>query len=256
MERYFPYGLRPARVEERRQFYESEFNFKQAMRWLQLSEDSLADLYVDVGTETTRYRPMFSHYLDKLVHIKYKGEDGLKRKLIKYRPEDVYYQRTYAATEADKKEELAFDLDPRGLTGGCHRCKTRAEMLNGNKRLKTLTFCKECFKEVTQHCLKLYQFLDRHFQQVTAVFSGRGYHLHVRDREGFELNERDRKELAKRLVKEYPIDPQVTAGDKDLMRLPGSLNGTVGRKAVTVSQQELQDAEQVIRKSEPLFLAR
>lgn len=266
MERYFPYGQQPLRVEERRQFYESEFQVERALDWMQLDEDVLAELYIDVGTETTRYRPMFSQYLNKLVRLTYEGEEDLKQKLIKYRPEDVYYQRTYSLQHEplsevvrtskgkDKREELAFDLDPKGVKGGCPKCKTRASKLNGNRRLKALLYCRDCFEEVTERCRELYQFLDRHFHQVKIVFSGRGYHLHVRDREGFALDEKDRKQLAEKVAEEYPIDREVTAGSKDLIRLPGSLNGVVGRKVIVVDPGDLTEPETVMRKSQPRSL--
>lgn len=264
MARYFPYNLQPLRVEERREFYETEFSTEQAMNWLQIEKNNFADVYIDVGSETTRYRPMFSDYLNKLVHVTYSGEEMLQRKLIKYRPEDVYYQRTYRSRPqsqnnqqgTDKREELAFDLDPKGAAGGCPKCKTRASKLNGNKRLKAILFCRDCFEEVTEHCLNLHKFLTRHFHQVKAVFSGRGYHLHVRDREGLQLEQEDRQELANKLVEEFPIDPEVTAGSKNLIRLPGSLNGVVGKKVVFVSQKELEDPEAIIRKSQPRSLQR
>ncbi|MFB6265925.1 MAG: DNA primase, partial [Candidatus Nanohaloarchaea archaeon] len=63
----FPDGMRPSTVEEREEFYRNSFPIEvieeKMERW-----DRFVPV-VDVGSETTRYRPRFKQYKGKLVRI-------------------------------------------------------------------------------------------------------------------------------------------------------------------------------------------
>ena len=81
---------------------------------------------------------------------------------------------------------------------------------------------------------------------VKAVYSGRGFHLHVLDKESYQLNTEQRQELAAQ-VKEagFHIDEWVTAGEMRLIRLPFSLNGAVSRIVLPLLKAELQSFDAV-----------
>ncbi|MDY6769959.1 MAG: DNA primase, partial [Candidatus Nanohaloarchaea archaeon] len=78
------------------------------------------------------------------------------------------------------------------------------------------------------------------------VYSGRGFHIHVEDDEAFRMDREDRRELADRVAAEFPIDTQVTAGEKDLIRLPGSLHGLVSRIVTPIEPAALSDPGRIL----------
>ncbi len=247
----FPEGLRPPTVEEREKFYREEFDMQ-----------NVKDLYykwnspifaVDVGTETTRYKPRFKKYKGKLVFIRdYNDLKQLKNKLERYAPEDLYYDhRVYRDTEGKptdediKASQLVFDLDPELVD--CKSCERTRRHMEDNSAA-SYAFCEDCFIETAEDTAKLQVFLSKHFVSLSSYFSGRGFHIHVRDEKGFRMSIEDKRKLAEKLRERFPVDVKITAVDKGLLRLPGSLHGLTGRKVIPVSIKHLQNPLEILHK--------
>jgi len=256
----FPDGLKPPPVEDREQFYREEFDVR-----------SIKDLYFrwkkpvfafDVGTETTLYKRRFKKYKGKLVYIREYGDlEELMEKFETYAPEDLYYDtRVYESDprqsntvwEKPSGRQLVVDLDPELLE--CKRCRTRRRHMDDGI-VASHTFCEECFADLAEQTAKLTVLLDRNFESVRTYFSGRGFHVQVRDRDGFTMDDMKREQLAAKLAKRFPVDEKITAGEKNVMRLPGSLHGLTGRKVVQVDLDDLQDPDHILyEKSVPEVL--
>lgn len=201
---------------------------------------------VDIGSDSTRYRPRFKQYKGKLVRInEFEDLDDLKSKIVDYAPEDLYYATTIEKEdriETNPEKELVFDLDPENVE--CKNCERKKKYLEGTA--EEYVFCDECFGEVAEETRQLFSFLKNHFSDLQLVYSGRGFHIHVEDMEAFRMDREDRRELAGKVAKEFPIDPAITAGEKDLMRLPGSLHGLVSKIVTPMEPSELSDPERIL----------
>jgi len=99
---------------------------------------------------------------------------------------------------------------------------------------------------VKDETAKLYEELEKRFLDMRIVYSGRGFHIHVFDKETFTWSYRKRKGLAKKLKAEgFLIDEWVTSGGMRLIRLPYSLHGMVSRIVVPVDVKELESFDPV-----------
>ncbi|MDY6774229.1 MAG: hypothetical protein SVS85_03430 [Candidatus Nanohaloarchaea archaeon] len=240
----FPGDMRPSKVDEREEFYSSRFPSEELEEKMERWDRFVP--VIDVGSETTLYRPRFKEHKGKLVHITdFENLEDLRRKIVDYAPEDLYYVTTIEKVdrvETNPEEELVFDLDPENVE--CDNCRRKKKYLEG--KAEEYTFCRDCFAEVAEETRYLYAFLENHFSQLELVYSGRGFHIHVEDDEAFAMDREDRNELAGKVAKEFPIDPEVTAGDKDLIRLPGSLHGLVSKVVTPVEPSELSDPDRIL----------
>ena len=99
---------------------------------------------------------------------------------------------------------------------------------------------------VKQEAIGLYDFLANRFSEVRAVYSGRGFHLHVLDQQAYLLSTQEREDLAQQVKKEgFHIDEWVTSGEMRLIRLPYSLNGLVSRIVLPLTKDELESFDAV-----------
>jgi len=230
--------FRAATLAERRDFYENDFSIDRVKEWF--SGRSLPQLCaVDAGSET-----------GIIVDQKYKGKmlyfpfSQLKRKLRKYVPEDVYYDRSIYANPGKVlnnlksrnyiSQELAFDVDADNIL-----CRHPDRSL-GRER---------CISRAYAWSVKMKRALEREFTDIRMVYSGRGFHLHVLDERAFYLTVAQREALNKK-YSSYPIDPWVSRGYIRLIRMPYSLHGVVSRIAMPVDDAKGFDREATI----PLFL--
>ncbi len=248
MEAQFPYGMRPARVAERRQFYENEFSLATSADWFRIGDQE--QLVIDVGSETTRYRPMHKQYLYKLLYVtQYLTHAELNEKILTYVPEDIYYDTK--STPSSAVQELVFDLDPNHLY--CMHCRMMRNKLSGP--ISAYAFCEQCFIDVATATAELNDLLSKHFTHLSLIYSGRGFHIHVRDNAAWQLPYEQRQALAEKMQQRFPIDMAITAGSADLIRLPDSLNGLVSRKVREIHSSDLEQPEKIINeKALPAFL--
>jgi DNA primase catalytic subunit len=237
MARYhLPWGMRYATLEERRQFYTTEFSLQKVQQWLQQHKGKTKFAAV-IGRHTKIYPEKYREDAGTTIIIDdYKGLDEVRDYLTEFLPEAVYYDRNvYDANDRKTGQELAFDLDPENIT-----CPIHGTLADKMKRHQGLSFCKIELELVKEQALSLYEHLEKQFSSMKIVYSGRGFHIHVFDAEAYALSTTQRRQLA-RNVKEkgFKIDEWVTAGDMRLIRLPYSLHGLVSRVVVPVEKNEL-----------------
>jgi len=154
----------------------------------------------------------------------------------------VYYDRNvYDEKEVVLGQEIAFDLDPENLT-----CPVHGSLEEKMKRGQGLSFCELELKMVRDETLRLYEELKTMFLQVRIVYSGRGFHIHILDKDAFGWSYDDKKKLALDLkAKGFLIDEWVTSGGMRLIRLPYSLHGMVSRIATPLGVDDLGDFDPV-----------
>ena len=93
---------------------------------------------------------------------------------------------------------------------------------------------------VKEETIKLYEELEKTFSNMKIVYSGRGFHIHILDKQAYTLSYRQKQKLAKRLKqKGFLIDEWVTTGGMRLIRLPYSLHGMVSRIVLPIDAAEL-----------------
>ncbi len=233
---YLPAGMRYASLEERKQFYGSEFNLEKVAQWFG-SQSGKVKFAVIIGRHTKIFPEKYREDASTTIIIDdYKNLEDLKNQIIEFLPEAIYYDRS-VYDENDRKvgQELAFDLDPENIT-----CPIHGSLADKMKRQQGLSFCELELEMVKQEAIGLYDFLEQRFSQVRVVYSGRGFHLHVFDEQAYMLNIQEREDLAQKVKKEgFHIDEWVTSGEMRLIRLPYSLNGLVSRIVLPLKKDEL-----------------
>lgn len=243
-----PEDMRIPSLAEREWFYAHTFDPNEANDFLKIYPSPV--YAVDIGNESGISLPNFAKYINKLVYIsKY---DDIKEKLAKYAPEDVYYSRNIVndsvkcascekrstdcpGCENLNRQELAFDIDSENIR--CSICKKE-------KKKSIYSFCSHQLHESRMWAIRLYTYLveEKRYRDVRIVYSGRGYHLHVLDKDAYSMPSQDRKKIADNLKKRgYPIDAWVTSGHIDLIRLPGSLHGLVNRIVKEIKKEKIEE---------------
>ncbi len=243
MVRYdLPVNMRYTTLKERKQFYTSEFDLEKVAQWFK-GELGKTKFAVIMGRHTKIFLEKYKEDAATTIIIdEYKNLEDLRKQILDFLPEAVYYDRS-VYDECDRKtgQELAFDLDPENIT-----CPIHGTLADKLKRKQGLSFCELELEMVKQEAVGLYEFLANRFCDVKAVYSGRGFHLHVFDPQTYQLSTQKREELAQ-LVKSvrYHIDEWVTSGEMRLIRLPWSLNGIVSRIALPLTKKELESFDAV-----------
>lgn len=239
MSRYvLPAGMRYASLSEREIFYRKEFDLNGVEKWLN-SFETLGHIVfaVIMGRHTHIFRKEYTQDASTTILIEnYKNLEDVKAQILEFLPEAVYYDRNlYDAKGKVVGQELAFDLDPENLT-----CPIHGTLEDKMQRHQGLSFCEIELKMVTEETVKLHERLQQLFSKVKIVYSGRGFHIHVFDKESFGWSRRKRKELARKLKKEgFLIDEWVTTGGMRLIRLPYSLHGMVSRIVLPITIDEM-----------------
>jgi len=244
--------FRPSTLAEREIFYREEFNLNKAKDWFRKNKIDYPQLFaVDMGSETGIIKDKKKK--NQIINM---WPEHLQDKLVNYLPEDVYYDRnSYKNAELMLKtldfknawksknligQELAFDIDPENI-----KCKCK-------KRFPK--FCEECMPKAVKSAIALAELLKERFEKVGLVYSGRGMHVHVFDKEAFGLSIKEREELNKKAKKFY-IDPWVSRGYIRLMRLPYSLNALVSRIVIPLTMKEAKKFNPLTAKTTlPRFL--
>ncbi|MCW4004303.1 MAG: DNA primase [Candidatus Bathyarchaeota archaeon] len=232
-----PAGMRYATLEEREQFYNQEFALEKVAKWV---GDKLANtrFAVIIGRHTGIYPSKYTQDATTTIIIdEYKDVEDVRQQILEFLPEGVYYDRNvYDSAGRIVGQELAFDLDPENIT-----CPIHGSLTDKMKHGQGLSFCELELNMVKQEAVELLGFLEERFSEVRAVYSGRGFHLHVFDHKAYAFSAEERLSLAK-LVKQagFHIDEWVTSGEFRLIRLPYSLNGMVSRIVLPLTKQELE----------------
>ena len=233
-------NVRPSTLSEREAFYR-RFSARKAFAWAR----SIAPhpvFAVNLGWYTGLVKPGLERYLKRGIRTIYlygvNSPKELRRKLLRYLPESVYYWRN-VVSDADLcrgcalkfnrevplcfhcpnflGQELMFDIDP----------------VRHGERYGYSDFLRARFAT-----LRLVDALLERFSKVSVVFSGRGFHIHVGDPDAFCLSPLTRRRVAEELGDPL-LDIPVTYGSVSLARLPYTLNALVNAVAVPVNIKKL-----------------
>ncbi len=232
-----PKGMRPATLEERKQFYTAEFNLKKVAAWFK-GRAGKTKYAVIIGRHTKIYPEEYKEDAETTIIIdEYKDLADVRRQILDFLPEAVYYDRNiYDASDHKHGQELAFDVDPENIT-----CPIHGTLADKMKRRQGLSFCNLEFEMAKGQTLCLHEHLEKQFSQLQIVYSGRGFHIHVFDQEAYTLSPKKRVTLAAAVkAKGFEIDEWVTAGEMRLIRLPYSLHGMVSRIALPLEKNEVE----------------
>jgi len=233
-----PKGMRYSTLKERKEFYQKEFNAEGLREWFKDWNGNNAVKFATIIGRHTRIFPRKyrGDASTTIIIDEYSHFEGVKMQVLEFLPESVYYDRNvYDEKQRIVGQELAFDLDPENLT-----CPIHGTLDDKMKRRQGLAFCELELNMVKEETIKLYEELEKQFSKMRVVYSGRGFHIHVFDREPFKWSYRKRRTFARKLKKQgFLIDEWVTTGGMRLIRLPYSLHGMVSRIVSPIKAEEL-----------------
>ncbi len=233
---YLPIGMRYSTLEERKQFYSSEFNLRKGSRFF-CNQKSKVKFAVIIGRHTKIFPEKYKEDASTTIIIdEYKNLEDVQLQMLEFLPEAVYYDRNIYDEKGHKiGQELAFDLDPENIT-----CPIHGTLADKMKRNQGLSFCDLELETVKQEAIRLCEYLGKQFSDVSPVYSGRGFHLHVLDKGAYTLSAKERLNLAHQIKNEgFHIDEWVTSGEMRLIRIPYSLNGLVSRIVLPLTKGEI-----------------
>ena len=237
MARYrLPKGMRYSTLKERRKFYTEEFDPKEVSDWFGKRTEGVKFAII-IGRHTRVFPEKYREDLETTIIIdEYKNLDDLRDQIVEFLPESAYYDRNvYSKKDNTIGQELAFDLDPENVV-----CPIHGGLTEKMDRGQGLSFCNVEFNMVRDQAAALYEDLEEDFCSLKIVYSGRGFHIHVFDKEAYQLTRKDRLRIARSKKKKgFTIDEWVTAGEMRLIRLPFSLHGLVSRIVIPLGRDEL-----------------
>lgn len=238
----FPAGMRYSTLEERSEFYQNEFDLARVRGWFRREQCKVV-FAVIMGRHTRIYPKEYEEDASTTIIIDaYQTLDDVKKQIVEFLPEAVYYDRNVYSDKGETLgQELAFDLDPENLT-----CPIHGTLTDKMKRHQGLSFCKIELEMVKEETAKLHEELTNSFSQLKIVYSGRGFHIHVFDKDSFQWSYEKRKKFAEKMKeKGFPIDEWVTSGGMRLIRLPYSLHGMVSRIVTPLDIKELKSFDPI-----------
>jgi DNA primase catalytic subunit len=234
---HLPIGMRYSTLEERKEFYEKEFNLVAVAQWFN-NRNSKIKYAVIMGRHTKIYPEKYKQDASTTIIIEdYKKLEDVREQILEFLPEAAYYDRNvYDENDHKIGQELAFDLDPENIT-----CPVHGTLADKMKRKQGLSFCELELEMVKQEAILLYEYLSKQFSIIRVVYSGRGFHLHVLDKGAYLLNFQERINLAQQAKGAgFHIDEWVTSGEMRLIRIPFSLNGLVSRITLPLTKGEME----------------
>jgi len=233
-----PKGMRYSTLTERKKFYQEEFSVGRVKGWLERwNEGAVVKFAVVIGRHTGIFQKKYAEEASTTIIIdEYNGLDEVRAQILEFVPESAYYDRNiYDEKSKIIGQELAFDLDPENLT-----CPVHGALADKMKRRQGLAFCKLELDMVREETIRLHEELKKRFSNLGVVYSGRGFHIHVFDKDPFGWSRGRRRTLAQELKKKgFLIDEWVTTGGMRLIRLPYSLHGMVSRVVLPLDAAEL-----------------
>lgn len=246
---------RPSKVREREGYY-SRLDFGRIESWFKDSarRAKMPIFQLDPGNESGYFRRKYADKAGVLLFFTAGTSEELKEMVLEFLPEDLYYDRNFyrdqdRCAECDDRgercigceelvgQELMFDVDPENID--CPNCGSLEDRVKGHSTFK---FCYICFNKAIDETVRLHgELLERGFNNLSVVFSGRGFHIYVLDEAGRSMDFQERKRLAESLVeKGFPIDQWVTDGEARLARVPFSLNGLVSRVCTPIRIEDIR----------------
>jgi DNA primase catalytic subunit len=234
--------MRYATLEERRQFYTEEFNLQAVHEWFSGTRGK-TKYSVIMGKHTKIYLPQYREDAETTIIIdEYQTLKEVQSKIIDFLPEAAYYDRNlYGEDGQILGQELAFDLDPENVD-----CPVHGTLEDKIGRGQGLSFCELELDIVRNEAIGLYEYLQKWYSDLHVVYSGRGFHLHVPDRDAYGLGTEERLSLARDVKQQgFHIDEWVTSGEYRLIRLPYSLNGLVSRIVLPLKKSELESFDPI-----------
>ncbi len=231
-----PEGMRPATLEERKQFYKAEFNVKKVAEWLR-GRPGRTNFAVIIGRHTKIFPEEYRDDADTTIIIdKYRDLSDVRRQILDFLPEAAYYDRNVYVDGKKVGQELAFDLDSENVV-----CPVHGTLADKLARGQGLGFCKIELGIVRKQAVNLHEYLSKSYSRLEVVYSGRGFHIHVFDEQACQLTTKKRLAIARDVKKKgFAIDEWVTAGEMRLIRLPYSLHGMVSRRVLPLEKSELE----------------
>jgi len=231
--------MRYATLSERELFYRTEFDLRRVDEWFGWKEAGWRLVFaVIIGRHTKVFPEKYAEDADTTVLIdEYGGLEDVRAEVLEFLPESVYYDRNlYDGDGWVLGQELAFDLDPENF-----ECPVHGTLADKMLRHQGLGFCELEMEMAKDEAVRLYERLGVLFSELRAVYSGRGFHVHVLDRDAFFWSRQKRRRLAREVKSEgFHIDEWVTAGGMQLIRLPYSLHGMVSRIVTPVAIEEME----------------
>jgi DNA primase catalytic subunit len=234
---YLPVGMRYSTLEERKQFYSSEFKLEKSVHFFG-NQSGKVKFAVIIGRHTKIYPEKYKEDASTTIIIDdYKNLEDVCQQILEFLPEATYYDRNvYGENDHRICQELAFDLDPENIT-----CPIHGTLADKMKRNQGLSFCNLELEMVKQEAIHLYEYLAKQFSKVRPVYSGRGFHLHILDKEAYMMSAQERLDLAQQVKNAgFHIDEWVTSGEMRLIRIPYSLNGLVSRIVLPLTKREME----------------
>jgi len=233
-----PKGMRYATLKERKVFYQKEFETDKLKEWFDdWNQNGTVKYAVIIGRHTHIFLKKYQDDASTTIIVdEYKDLNDVKSQILEFLPESAYYDRNvYDEKQRIVGQELAFDLDPENLT-----CPIHGTLEDKMKRRQGLAFCELELSMVKEETIKLHEELEKQFSKTRVVYSGRGFHIHIFDKEPFQWGYRKRQTLARSLKKKgFLIDEWVTSGGMRLIRLPYSLHGMVSRVVLPIEANQL-----------------
>jgi DNA primase catalytic subunit len=260
--------MRYSTLDERKEFYEKEFNLMGVSKWFRQKRNTVFALII--GRHTNIYLKEYKKIRKNTVVIgDYKDMNDLMEYFVQYLPEAVYYDRGVrrdldvcrscriayrncwkCPNDNFIGQELAFDIDPENIT-----CPYHGSLEQKMRVKQGLGFCMYEFNEAKKQTMNLYDELGKEFSKLLIVYSGRGFHVHILDDSAYTLTRNERKKIAAEKGKRYAIDEWVTIGDMRLIRLPHSLHGMVSRICLPLKIEEIEGFDpRKDRRCIPMFM--
>ncbi|MEM3074752.1 MAG: hypothetical protein QW727_02305 [Candidatus Pacearchaeota archaeon] len=232
--------FRTSILKERKEFYDNEFLLTNVKKWFEKNCLPFPQLCaVDAGSDTGII--INKKLKNKMLYFPF---GKLLIKIKKYYPEDIYYDRnTYKNPQKSfnslnfknyLSQELVFDVDSSNI-----KCNHR----------KNEIVCSKCISKAYIYSIKMKKELEKKFSKVKIVYSGRGFHIHILDKEAFFLSKKTRLAMSKKFAVKFPIDEWVSSGNISLIRIPYSLNSLVSRIVIPLEKEKFNE-----RKTIPMFL--
>lgn len=234
--------MRYSTLEERKEFYSQEFNVQKVAEWFEhgLGYTKFA---VIMGKHSKIFLEKYKEdAMTTIIIDDYKDLEDVRGQIVDFLPEAVYYDRNVYDSNGQKVgQKLSFDLDSENVT-----CIVHGSLEDKMKRNQGLSFCELELEIVRKEAIGLYEFLSQRFSDLRVVYSGRGFHLHVLDKDSYTLSTEERLNLAREAKQhDFHIDEWVTSGEYRLIRLPYSLNGLVSRIVLPLKKNELESFDAI-----------